>query len=46
MRYVAEPLGATVTWTAGTRTVTIQRSGLTLALVVGKATATVNGVGV
>jgi hypothetical protein len=46
VRYVAEPLGATVTWTAGTRTVTIQRSGLTLALVVGKATATVNGVSV
>ena len=43
VRYVAEPLGATVAWAAGTRTVTIQRSGLTLALVVGKATAVVNG---
>ena len=43
VRYVAEPLGATVTWTAGTRTVTIQRAGLTLALVVGRATAVVNG---
>ncbi|MCX6085512.1 MAG: stalk domain-containing protein [Caldiserica bacterium] len=43
VRYVAEPLGATVTWTAGTRTVTVQRAGLTLALVVGRATAVVNG---
>jgi hypothetical protein len=43
VRYVAEPLGATVSWTAGTQTVTIQRTGLTLALVVGKATAIVNG---
>ncbi|HWQ22080.1 MAG TPA: stalk domain-containing protein [Clostridia bacterium] len=43
VRYVAEPLGATVAWAAGTRTVTIQRAGLTLALVVGKATAVVNG---
>lgn len=46
VRYVAEPLGATVTWTAGTRTVTIKRSSLTLVLVVGKATATANGVSV
>lgn len=46
VRYVAEPLGATVAWTAGTRTVTIQRSVLTLALVVGKATAVVNGASV
>jgi len=43
VRYVAEPLGATVSWTAGTQTVTIQRTGLTLALVVGKATAITNG---
>jgi hypothetical protein len=43
VRYVAEPLGATVAWAAGTRTVTIQRSSLTVALVVGKATAVVNG---
>jgi len=43
VRYVAEPPGATVSWTAGTQTVTIQRTGLTLALVVGKATAVVNG---
>lgn len=43
VRYVAEPLGATVAWAPTTRTVTIQRSGLTLALVVGKATAVVNG---
>ncbi|MCX6098148.1 MAG: stalk domain-containing protein [Caldiserica bacterium] len=43
VRYVAEPLGATVTWTAGTRTVTIQRSDLTLVLVVGRATVVVNG---
>lgn len=43
VRYVAEPLGATVSWAAGTRTVTIQRSSLTLALVVGKATAVANG---
>jgi hypothetical protein len=46
VRYVVEPLGAMVTWTAGTQTVTIQRSGLTLVLVVGKATATANGVSV
>jgi len=43
VRYVAEPLGATVSWTASTQTVTIQRTGLTLALVVGRATAVVNG---
>jgi hypothetical protein len=43
VRYVAEPLGATVAWAPTTRTVTIQRSSLTVALVVGKATAVVNG---
>ena len=43
VRYVAEPLGATVAWAAGTRTVTIQRPDLTLVLVVGKATALANG---
>jgi hypothetical protein len=43
VRYVAEPLVATVAWAPTTRAVTIQRSSLTIALVVGKATAVVNG---
>jgi methionine-rich copper-binding protein CopC len=43
VRYVAEPLGATVAWEPTTRTVTIQRSSLTVSLVVGKATAVVDG---
>ena len=43
IRAVVESLGGTVAWDAGTRTVTVSLDGTELRLVIGKASALVNG---
>jgi uncharacterized lipoprotein YddW (UPF0748 family) len=44
LRIISEGLGAVVSWTQTTRTVTIQHSGTTIIMKVGQKTATVDGV--
>lgn len=43
IRFVAEELGATVSWAADTKTVTVAHGDKTIALTIGENTATVNG---
>lgn len=44
VRFVAENLGATVGWDGATSTVTVSTASTTIEIVIGKATAKVNGV--
>jgi hypothetical protein len=46
IKWVAEPLGAAVTWNAADRKVTITLNGTTLELWIGKSQARVDGVAV
>ncbi|MBW5446270.1 family 10 glycosylhydrolase [Cohnella sp. CFH 77786] len=43
VRVISQGLGASVAWTQKTKTVTIRKSGVTIVMIVGQKTATVNG---